>query len=168
MISKEEKSKLGKRSRAAGKAFELLVRKDLEKNWIVSKWQNNVEVQEEKINIPCPDNKPGCCVMHYTIVQRMKLAPCKPKFNPFTKSLMMNSGGFPDYLCFRVINSTSPLHPYKIYEVIGCECKTNGNLDKIEKEKCYWLLKNKIFSKIFIAKKGIKRGEVEYVDWILS
>lgn len=41
----------------------------------------------------------------------------------------------------------------KPYEVIGVECKTNGYLDKTEKEKCKWLLDNNIFSKILIAYK---------------
>ena len=39
------------------------------------------------------------------------------------------------------------------YEVIGVECKMKGILDKLEKEKCRWLLENHIFSKILIASK---------------
>jgi hypothetical protein len=39
----------GKKSRAAGSRFETKVREDLEKNgWIVSRWTNNVEFNEEE------------------------------------------------------------------------------------------------------------------------
>ena len=86
-----------------------------------------------------------------------KLVKCKPKFNPFTKSLMMNTAGFPDFVAFRNKGSN--------YEVIGVEVKSNGWLDKEEKEKCKFLLDKKIFSKILIAKKGKERGKVEYIDF---
>ena len=36
-----------------------------------------------------------------------KLVKSKPKFNPFTKSLMMNTGGFPDFLAFKLIKKIS-------------------------------------------------------------
>ena len=53
------------------------------------------------------------------------------------------------------------------YEVIGVECKSNGYLTPEEREKCKWLLENKIFSKILIAKKKKvgKKVEVEYIDF---
>jgi len=86
-----------------------------------------------------------------------RLVKCKPKFNPFTKSLMMNTGGFPDLIAFRLKGDC--------YDVIGIEVKANGWLDKEEKEKCQWLLSQKIFSKILIAKRGEKRGEIEYIDF---
>jgi len=47
------------------------------------------------------------------------------------------------------------------------EVKANGYLDKIEKGMCIWLLQNKAFSKILIAKK-VKEGRrvnVEYIDF---
>ena len=87
-----------------------------------------------------------------------RLVKCKPKFNPFTKSLMMNSSGFPDLICFKIGS-------IGCYEVIGVEVKVNGLLSKEEKEKCYWLLENKIFSRILIAKKDKKRGEIKYIDF---
>ena len=37
--------------------------------------------------------------------------------------------------------------------------------DKEEKEKCKWYLENNIFSKILVAKKGEKRGEIEHIDF---
>ena len=86
-----------------------------------------------------------------------RLVKCKPKFNPFTKNLMMNTAGFPDFIAFKVKKEG--------YEIIGVEVRGNGLLDKEEKEKCWWLLDNKIFGQILIAKKGKKRGEVEYIDF---
>jgi hypothetical protein len=38
-------------------------------------------------------------------------------------------------------------------------------LSKIEKEKCAWYLKNKVFSEIWIAKQGAGRGEILYDDF---
>jgi hypothetical protein len=86
-----------------------------------------------------------------------KLVKCKPKFNPFTKQLMMNTGGFPDFIAFKQTG--------KNYKIIGVEVKGNGWLDKDEKEKCKWLLDNKIFSRILIAKKSKERGKIDYIDF---
>lgn len=61
------------------------------------------------------------------------------------------SNGFPDFICFK----TDSIY-HELYKVIGVEVKTNGKLSRIEKEKCRWYLKNKIFSKIFIASKNDK------------
>ncbi len=85
-----------------------------------------------------------------------KLVKAKRKFNPFLKILGIGTG-FPDLISFRKKG--------KDYEIIGVEVKANGWLDKGEKEKCRFLLDKKIFSKILIAKKGEKRGEVEYIDF---
>jgi len=86
-----------------------------------------------------------------------RLVKCKPKFNPFTKSLMMNTAGFPDFIAFK------PKEGRK--EIISIEVKADGWLNKEEIEKCRWLIDNKVFSKILIAKKGKKRGEIEYIDF---
>ncbi len=49
-MPKKKNSIRGKKSRAAGARFELKVRKDLEKKgWIISKWQNQVEFEDEEI-----------------------------------------------------------------------------------------------------------------------
>lgn len=85
-----------------------------------------------------------------------KLVKAKRKFNPYMKILGIGTG-FPDLIVFRPKG--------KNYEVKGIEVKGNGWLDKIEKEKCKFLLDKKIFSKILIAKKGKKRGEIEYIDF---
>lgn len=81
-------------------------------------------------------------------VRNKFLGPGKP---------MMLGAGFPDFIAFK--NSG------KKYEIIGVEAKGNGFLDKKEKNKCEFLLDTKVFSKIIIAKKGGKRGEIEYIDF---
>ncbi len=145
---KISKSLMGKRSRAAGRRFEAKVRADLEKmGWIVDKWTNTVDYDRE--------GKIG------------KVVPAKRKYNPFKRAMAIGTG-FPDFICFRIIdnkkneetiNGTPIPEIYlkkdkkNLFEVIGVEIKSNGYLDKIEKGMCFWLLKNKIFSKILIAKK---------------
>ena len=90
-----------------------------------------------------------------------KLIPAKHKFRG--PGIPMSIGtGFPDFIIFRELI----LGPNRFYLVSGVESKMNGILDKIEKEKCSWLLKNNIFSKILIAKKGKKRGEIVYNEFL--
>lgn len=89
-------------------------------------------------------------------IEEGRLVKAKRKFNPFLKILGIGTG-FPDLITFR--------RKGKKYEIIGVEVKGNGWLDKEEKEKCKWLLDNKIFSKILIATKGKKRGEIEYINF---
>jgi len=155
-----EKSKRGKKSRAAGQRFELKVRQDLEsKGWIVSKWMNTVDCDR--------DGKIG------------KLVSAKRKYNPFMKVMTIGTG-FPDFICFRrikeeeeeeTIEGTLIPEQYmksneeRIFEVIGLEVKSNGYLDQIEKGMCLWLLENKIFSRILIAKKPKKGNEIDYMDF---
>lgn len=135
-MNKEEKSKIGKKSRASGKAFETRIKKDLENQAvIVARWTKNVEFEE----LPDDDGIP---------FKTGKIVDVKPKYNPFTKSLMMNSGGFPDFIVF----SKASIRP-----LFGVECKTNGYLDKVEREKCKWLLEKKIFNLIIIAYKDGKK-----------
>jgi len=149
-ITKTEKSKIGKKSRADGKKWELVVRKDLEsKGWVVDRWTNQVEHNESSNPLEWEGG--------------MKLVPAKAKFNPYTKSLMMGSGGFPDFIAFAKNNQTKESYAifddkYGVksdYSIIGVESKINGNLDKEEKEKCQWLLANNIFSIILVASKGV-------------
>ncbi|MEK6760552.1 MAG: hypothetical protein AABX93_01365 [Nanoarchaeota archaeon] len=82
-----------------------------------------------------------------------KIIPAKRKFNPFSKVLTIGTG-FPDFVAFKKDGEK--------YEVIGVEVKTNGYLDKEEKEKCKFLLDNKIFSKILIVKKSKNGREIIY------
>lgn len=91
-------------------------------------------------------------------LEENKLIKAKRKYNPFKKMLVVGTG-FPDFLAFKLEG--------KNYNVIGVEVKINGILSKIEKEKCRWYLKNKIFSEIWIAK-AIKEGrsiKVKYDDF---
>jgi|TARA_Y100000310_G_scaffold267204_1_gene279092 hypothetical protein len=91
-------------------------------------------------------------------LEENKLVKAKRKYNPFKKILIIGTG-FPDFIAFKKINK-------KNYDIIGVEVKMNGILSKIEKEKCAWYLRNKIFSQIWIAKKGEKRGTIEYDDFL--
>ena len=89
-----------------------------------------------------------------------KIVPAKRKYNPFLKVLSIGNG-FPDFICFKCSDK-------KNFDIIGLEVKSNGYLDKIEKDMCIWLLENKIFSKILIAK-AIKNGrkiEIEYINFL--
>lgn len=86
-----------------------------------------------------------------------KIVIAKRKYNPF-KKVMMIGAGFPDFISIKYIHG-------EFYSVIGVEAKMNGILSKIEKEKCRWYLKNKIFSSVWIAKKGEKRGEIKYENF---
>ena len=135
---KSEKSSQGRKNRAAGGRFESKVRTDLERmGWTVSKWMNTIE-QEKNDRI-------------------WKIVPAKRKYNPFLKVLGIGVG-FPDFVCFKKVDNGK-------YEVIGLEAKGNGYLDPKEKGMSHWLLENKIFSRILIAKRGKKRGEIEYTDF---
>lgn len=140
------KSKQGKLNRAAGRRFEAKVRSGLEElGWIVDKWTNTVDYNR--------DGKIG------------KVVPAKRKYNPYMKVMVIGTG-FPDFICFKNKREKDELgEDITNFDVIGVEVKKNGYLDKIEKDMCYWLIENKVFSRILIAKKGKKRGEVIYEDF---
>jgi hypothetical protein len=132
-----EKSIRGKKSRAAGQRFEAKVRKDLEdKGWVVSKWMNTIDYDRE--------GKIG------------KIVPAKRKYNPFMKVMTIGTG-FPDFVCFKKDGEG--------YEVIGLEVKGNGYLDSVEKGMCMWILTNKIFSRILVAKKPKEGKGIDYFDF---
>ncbi len=175
----------GKKSRAAGGRFELKVRKDLEsKGWIVDKWSNNVEfgiIDEIKDldlkNIPTKGNvtitaEKGKKVKVRNERHDGKLIPAKRKYNPWNKALTIGTG-FPDFIAFKfsdmwrglAIEETDTGNIYAPICLIGVESKSNCYLDKEEREKCKWLLDNNKFSKILIASKGEKRGEITYKEY---
>lgn len=87
-------------------------------------------------------------------LEKNEIVAAKRKFNPYTKILSIGTG-FPDFMGFK---------PSK-FNIIGIEVKSRGYLDKKEREKCKFLLEKNIFSKILIAKRGEKRGEIEYIDF---
>ena len=129
------KSKRGKLARAAGARFELKVRADLENQGWI------VDKWTNNVDL-----------------QLGKLIKAKRKFNFFSNMKILGIGtGFPDFIAFRKKD--------EYYEIIGVEVKSNGWLDKTEKEKMKFLLEKNIFSRILIAKKGEKKGTIEYVDF---
>jgi len=152
MKEKTEKNiKRGRKSRASGAAFEKRVRNDLlDKGWIVDKWSNNVEFNIEHQRKQHLLNVVG------------KLIQAKNKWAGPNRPMMM-SAGFPDFIAFKFYKGYNDI---KTYEIIGVECKTRKYLDKEEKEKCSWYLKNHIFSRILIAfktKEG-RRVVVKYKE----
>ena len=160
---KKSEVKKGKNSRAKGARFELNVRKDLEnKGRIVDKWNNNVDLDEgAPLGVPqggARTSSPSRSERRPQSTERRgKLIIAKRKYNPFSKVMTIGTG-FPDFISIKQIHEG-------MYSVIGVEVKMNGILSKIEKEKCAWYLKNKIFSQIWIAKKGEKPGQIEYDDF---
>jgi len=149
-----DKKAQGKKNREKGAAFELKVRKDLEKKgWIVDKWSNNVsDYPEGNINLP-PEER-----------EDRKLIPAKRKFNPFKKVLGIGTG-FPDFVILHPLKHLKTISGETYYKVFGVEVKSNGYIDPEEREKCKWLLENNIFARVVIAKKGKKRGEIIYEDF---
>ena len=82
-----KKREQGRKNRAAGTRFEAKVRSEIEKmGWTVSKWMNTIDYEW--------DNKIG------------KIVPAKRKYNPFKKVMVLGTG-FPDFIAFRIINSSS-------------------------------------------------------------
>jgi len=206
------KSQIGKASRAAGGRFELKVRKDLEsKGWIVSKWMNNVGLDDIEVVSSKELNKLRNLIEYedyvenkewvgnvdkekwdrkikgrynnkdYALTQTGKLIPAKHKFRGPGIPMAIGTG-FPDFIAFTKPETEwiymsddleidydeldlSQTRTNGLSSIIGVEVKSNGYLDKTEKEKCKWLLDNNIFSKILIASKGTKRGEIIYTEY---
>jgi len=144
VVKSPKKVTMGKKSRKSGADFERRVRKDLvEKGWIVDKWSNNVsDVFEQDIG-------------EYV----RELVPAKHKFRGIGIPMSMGTG-FPDFSC-HVITEIA-------MDIIGVEAKTNGYLDKEEREKCEWLLKENIFTKILIASKEMdgRKIKVKYDNFL--
>ncbi len=185
----EIKVKKGKTSKAQGSAFELRVRADLEeKGWIVDKWTNNVEFREiSSIHSGVDPYGVGMSKeeleeakgfkLHKTVEDKAshiwgRLIRAKNKWAGPGRPMMMGAG-FVDFIAFKPLNDALrkcfakefkvEIPNYMVYEVIGVESKMEGELSKIEKEKCVWLLENKIFSKILIAEKTKVKNKVVIV-----
>ncbi len=71
------------------------------------------------------------------------------------------------WLCQRCHRKFDKIKRKQPYIVMGVEAKSNGYLDKIEKAKCQWLLANKVFNKILIAKKKKEGRKIvpEYIEF---
>jgi len=121
----------GRKNRQAGKRFEKKVEEDLESK--------------------------GWIVMRFAkqvdLVQSKLINP-KPHYNPFTKSIGYAGTGFPDFICFK----QNDLDNFIIQFI---ECKVNGSLSPIERDKCEWIQKN-LHIPISVASKGEKRGVINY------
>jgi len=127
--------KQGKKNRAAGKRFEVKVKEDLEADgWILCRWSNQIQFDK--------------------FTGKGKIVGAKPKWNPFTKSIAYSGVGFPDYLAFKKSLSGT--------NIILVECKSNGYLDKEERAKCEWIVKNNIVDRLFVAKKG--KNKIDYKE----
>jgi len=149
---------MGKKSRASGGAFELRTRKDLtDDGWIVDKWSNNVEFNVCDLSKPFKEQNLG------------KIIPAKRKYAGPGRPMAIGTG-FPDFIAFRNISYENEPEENKssLYEAIGVECKTNGILDKIEKEKCRWYLDKRIFGKILVASKTKVKNRIviKYDDFL--
>ncbi len=141
---KKSNVKKGRTSKARGARFELKVREDLEKKGrVVDKWTNNVDLSPRDDSSKDDSGEPSG-------EPKSKLVIAKRKYNPYSKALTIGTG-FPDFISIKHIHEG-------VYSVIGVEVKMTGTLSKIEKEKCAWYLQKKIFSAIWIAKKGEERG----------
>lgn len=164
--NKEELSKIRKKAKVDGAAFELRVRKDLtEKGWIVDKFGLNVEFEKFDLiaDLKIKDKKIAeeQAKIRFAIINgkipKGKLIQAKNKWAGPGRPMMMGAG-FCDFVCFR----TDSIY-HGLYEVIGVECKCNGYLTQLEKQKCRWLLDNQIFSKILIAEKTKVKNRVVIV-----
>ncbi|MEK0330805.1 MAG: hypothetical protein QQN49_06150, partial [Nitrosopumilus sp.] len=120
-------------------------------------------------------NKSGKESADRQILLTGKLIPAKRKYAGPGRPLAIGTG-FPDFIALMwnpLSNSNfrdktnDKFNTDSTHFCIGIECKTNGYLDKIEKQKCKWYIDNKIFSKILIASKHkIKnRIHIEYKEF---
>jgi hypothetical protein len=151
-----DKVKMGKKSRREGKAFEKSVEKDLEsKGWIVVKFNKQVELVHK-------DER----------VESGRLVTAKGQFNPFFHRIVGEGSGFPDFIAFMKIGNENGEELYldgisgmqcvrATWFVQLVECKMNGILDKLEKEKIKWIKEN-LNIEVMLAKKGVKKGEIIY------
>jgi len=114
MVKDPAKVKQGKRNKRVGAAFETKTRKVFEeKGWIVSKWNNNIDLQTDEM---------------------------KPAGNHYIPGRGLTTGkGFPDFVMFKPHEASMELEWgegfTKLYPIIFVECKTNNLLTKEEKMK---------------------------------
>jgi ribosomal protein S27E len=183
--SKKEKkakySRQGKKNRAAGQRFEAKVRASLENmGWVVDKWTNTVDYNREgKTGKVVPAKR-----KYNPFKKIMILGTGFPDFIAFrtnkgenTESSLMKgfcenckreSLGFnvtKGFMNCDVCGEKIVSVPFNQTKIIGIEVKSNGYLDEVERGMCRWLIENNIFSEILIAKKGEKRGEIEYINF---
>ena len=169
--------KRGKNNRAAGKAFELKIREDLEKSgWIIMRNSNDVEFEKIDKVVYRNGMEKGLESSWSGIFKQ-----AKPKwvFNPMLKRRVPISSqtGFPDFICIKFVGEYCKGEKmdfkgvpviqskgfFNAFEVQYVEGKINGTLSRIERQKIEWI-KNNLKIPVFVASK-IKIGrkvEVKY------
>lgn len=136
----------GKKNRKAGKDFEKVVQKDLTNNgWIVFRNSNNCEQVSN-------DSEDGKVFV---------FCQTKVKFNPFTRMPMMLQSGFPDFVIVKKFMCNECVEPCG-FEVQFVECKLNGRLSPIEKEKVEFI-KSVLGIKVLLASKTAD-GKISYLE----
>lgn len=141
-VKDPKKVAMGKKYKSAGNTFEVRVRNDLiEKGWVVDKWRNNVEFATKKEEFE--ESQISSIKARIIYAKNRFLGPGKP---------VMLGAGFPDLLAFRRQHLGGGKYDF-CYDVIGVEVKTKGKLSKLEKQKCKFMLTQKIFNRILVASK---------------
>ena len=150
MVDKVEQ---GKKNRKSGTDFERRVRKDLEENgWFVTKFMNNIELYG--------DLQPADNFWHCKSVIKGKFIPAKHKFIGKGRPMAIGTG-FPDFLCFKVHDLSSPV----THHIEFVESKSNGQLDSVEKAKCRWLYEEGYPVKIASKTKVKNKIVIKYEDF---
>jgi hypothetical protein len=154
---KHDYKKQGKANRAAGKRFELKVRENLEnQGWIVFRNSNDVELILKQTNFKTIKKENENSIEFSSTFNEQKLGrfkQAKTKWNPFTKMPMSIQSGFPDFVCI--------FRRDTYFDVQFVECKVNGMLSKIERDKVEWI-KTNLKIPVLVARRGLKRGEIIY------
>lgn len=172
----------GKKSRARGQRFESKVRQELENlGWIVTRWMNTVDYDKGGTGKIIPAKRKynpflkalsvGTGFPDFVCFRRISKIDKDKKttegeiilVEPEEEEGIDNSKALNGAIRIPISKDSEEMQ--NTYEVIGLEVKGNGYLDKVEKGMCIWLLENKIFPKILIAKRGKRAGEIEYVDF---
>jgi len=81
-------------------------------------------------------------------LEQNKMIPAK------ASRFRLSTTGFPDFIAYKMYKTLTA-------KIMFVECKINGKLSKIEKEKANWYLKNNVCSKFFIASKYKENGKVK-------
>lgn len=168
MENKIDKKKQGKRNRAKGASFERKTRADLElQGYFASKFQSNVDLEENKL-VPAKASRfrlsstgfPDFMVWsNLPIIYEIDTEMTPREVEKFKKELIKINKHPPNQVILEPNVKVAPTRT-----IIGVECKVQGYLSKEEKEKCQWLLNNRVFDKILIAYE-VKEGRKKVVKY---
>jgi len=149
-LIREEHVKQGKKNKRSGGEFEMKVRRELEADgWIVSKWQNNIEIEGSNDGVTWQPVKKEKFIFY----RGVKLIPAKHAFNPFRRAVTLGTG-FPDFVCFQYAGEDD-------WRIKLVESKVKGYLDAEERAKVEWIKEN-IKIPVFVAKKT--EGGIDYEE----